>query len=668
MLLAVPASAGAADRFVVVGGSGSVLNTTCPADNPCSLDHALAIPLLPGDEVIAGPGDYDLGSGGVTVPAGVMLRAADGQPPPRIAGSPPTGATVTAAGPAATLSRLRVSNATPGGPAVSLATGAVMRASSAWGQGANGIGVEATGTPGPTLHNVTAVGSPNEGVGIASAAVGPALTGTDVIAEGATDLDATGGAPTFTLTNSNFDSAPSGVTVLGAGNQPAEPSLADPANGDFHEATGSPTIDTGVADPLAGLVDLDGDSRLLGLAPDIGADEYISHLPSASTGGALDIVSTGATLTGSVNPNGLPTSYHFDYGSGLAYGQSTPTEDAGAGTASTPVTAPLTGLTPGSIVHYRLVATNADGSAAGLDRLLIVPPDATLPGGGGGGGGGILPQGAGPQILGLNIPINPVVGEPTTLTVRADDPERPVNGITVSFDEGPALFAESACRMRPRSRLFDGVGSTRFAVPYTFREPGVHQVTVTLSSGRCGRSKRTTTQVVTVDAAPAPAQRVPTRALDLHAAGCTGADATPTATNLALIRSATRCLLNAERSAKGLRRLRTNRKLTTAARLHNKYMAGGGFFAHQGPGEPSLAQRFRKVRYSGGGGENLGLGVGVPYETPAGMVEGWMGSPLHRANILERRYRTIGIAVLASKPTPPPPKPGATYTTEFGTK
>jgi uncharacterized protein YkwD len=44
-----------------------------------------------------------------------------------------------------------------------------------------------------------------------------------------------------------------------------------------------------------------------------------------------------------------------------------------------------------------------------------------------------------------------------------------------------------------------------------------------------------------------------------------------------------------------------------------------------------------------------------------------MASPVHRANILERRFHTIGIDVIAQKPTPAPPTPGATYTTEFGT-
>jgi uncharacterized protein YkwD len=95
-------------------------------------------------------------------------------------------------------------------------------------------------------------------------------------------------------------------------------------------------------------------------------------------------------------------------------------------------------------------------------------------------------------------------------------------------------------------------------------------------------------------------------------------------------------------------------------------MLEGRFFAHQGPGETPLGVRLRRVGYRGGAGENLGAGSGVPYSTPRGMVDGWMNSPVHRANILESAYRTVGVAVAVRKPYDPP-VPGATYTAEFGT-
>ena len=52
----------------------------------------------------------------------------------------------------------------------------------------------------------------------------------------------------------------------------ADPLLVDPTNGDFHLAPGSPCIDAG--DPKPSRSDFEGDPRPMGLAPDIGVDEY----------------------------------------------------------------------------------------------------------------------------------------------------------------------------------------------------------------------------------------------------------------------------------------------------------------------------------------------------------------------------------------------------------
>jgi hypothetical protein len=56
------------------------------------------------------------------------------------------------------------------------------------------------------------------------------------------------------------------------GNLDADPGFVDLAAGDLHLAAGSPAIDAGVAEPLLGLLDIDGDRRAKG-APDLGADE-----------------------------------------------------------------------------------------------------------------------------------------------------------------------------------------------------------------------------------------------------------------------------------------------------------------------------------------------------------------------------------------------------------
>jgi hypothetical protein len=67
------------------------------------------------------------------------------------------------------------------------------------------------------------------------------------------------------------------------GNQTAEPQFVDPAHGDFHQLETSPTRDAGVASANLGPADIDGDSRSLGSAPDIGADEWVPATPPQPT-------------------------------------------------------------------------------------------------------------------------------------------------------------------------------------------------------------------------------------------------------------------------------------------------------------------------------------------------------------------------------------------------
>jgi phosphodiesterase/alkaline phosphatase D-like protein len=76
-----------------------------------------------------------------------------------------------------------------------------------------------------------------------------------------------------------------------------------------------------------------------------------------------------ATLNGTVNPNGLSTTYCFQWGTTTAYGKITPFQSAGSGTGNVSVSANLTGLTPNTIYHYRLAAANSNGTNYGADSL-----------------------------------------------------------------------------------------------------------------------------------------------------------------------------------------------------------------------------------------------------------------------------------------------------------
>jgi hypothetical protein len=85
-------------------------------------------------------------------------------------------------------------------------------------------------------------------------------------------------------------------------------------------------------------------------------------------------------LRGTVNPNGQPTRYFFDYGTTTAYGQRQPTDpggsDAGLGTTAKEVSQSVSGLGEGLkqdvTYHYRVVGVNASGASYGADRTFRV--------------------------------------------------------------------------------------------------------------------------------------------------------------------------------------------------------------------------------------------------------------------------------------------------------
>ena len=89
--------------------------------------------------------------------------------------------------------------------------------------------------------------------------------------------------------------------------------------------------------------------------------------PAVTTGTATGITTTGAQLGGTVNPNGFATTYHFDYGLSTSYGVSTPGQSAGSGTSAVSASAVLSSLSPATLYHYRLVASNTGGTTYGND-------------------------------------------------------------------------------------------------------------------------------------------------------------------------------------------------------------------------------------------------------------------------------------------------------------
>ena len=147
-----------------------------------------------------------------------------------------------------------------------------------------------TGGTGADLRNVTAIAPLSGGVGVLSdAAFGDtqSVSLRNVIARGpadgqgiqAADDPGIGDSVTVTVSSSNYsslddDEPEADIVESGPANQTASPAFANAATGNFHQLSNSLTIDAGSVDPLLGELDIDGEARIQGAAPDIGADEF----------------------------------------------------------------------------------------------------------------------------------------------------------------------------------------------------------------------------------------------------------------------------------------------------------------------------------------------------------------------------------------------------------
>ncbi len=108
-------------------------------------------------------------------------------------------------------------------------------------------------------------------------------------------------------------------------------------------------------------------------------------IPDVTTDAASGVLPTGATLSGSVNPDGIQLSdCHFEYGIDTSYGRSAPCVPAAgaipADSSEHAVSATLTGLVAGTTYHFRLAAANANGPNTGADVTFATPPPPSVEG------------------------------------------------------------------------------------------------------------------------------------------------------------------------------------------------------------------------------------------------------------------------------------------------
>ncbi len=117
------------------------------------------------------------------------------------------------------------------------------------------------------------------------------------------------------------------------------------------------------------------------------------------------LTTTSAAFTTTVNPEGLETEVHFEYGpvlgganpastAAITYGSVTPNQSVGSGFSNQTVSATVTGLLPNVTYNVRAVATNSAGSATGANQTLVTPADPPPP----------------PPVLGKSVNVTPVSG------------------------------------------------------------------------------------------------------------------------------------------------------------------------------------------------------------------------------------------------------------------
>jgi uncharacterized protein YkwD len=155
-------------------------------------------------------------------------------------------------------------------------------------------------------------------------------------------------------------------------------------------------------------------------------------------------------------------------------------------------------------------------------------------------------------------------------------------------------------------------------------------------------------------------------------ADCPGAGVTPTSDNLDQVNGTILCLVNAERRENGnLPPLTSSSQLQQAAAGMAQRMVTEHFFSHETPDGKNVVDRIEPTGYIPNSGdwvvgENLAWGSGA-LSTPQAIVNGWMNSPGHRANILAPDYKDLGLAAAMGSPSTSQDG-GTTYVNDFGAK
>jgi uncharacterized protein YkwD len=153
------------------------------------------------------------------------------------------------------------------------------------------------------------------------------------------------------------------------------------------------------------------------------------------------------------------------------------------------------------------------------------------------------------------------------------------------------------------------------------------------------------------------------------ATGCSNTTVEAPVLSIDQIETSLTCLINEERTSRGLQAVVPNGDLRRAGLSHSNEMVADGYFEHTSPTGLTFLDRIVSTGYTNASswivGENLVWGSGS-YSSPQSMVTAWMNSPPHRENILKEKFREIGVAAVRGTPEGVSNPDGITVSSEYG--
>ena len=137
--------------------------------------------------------------------------------------------------------------------------------------------------------------------------------------------------------------------------------------------------------------------------------------------------------------------------------------------------------------------------------------------------------------------------------------------------------------------------------------------------------------------------------LPANPAGAPDARAAAGVTSVSFLEIDLMATLNSFRRSRGLRPFRSSPRLHAAAARHSAEMARWGYFEHASPNGAAFWRRI-SVYYKDTGFRRWMVGENLEYGQPAlealEVLQDWLASPPHRANVVSRRFRDAGIGVV----------------------